>query len=84
MYRPFGPFDLSTFRPGQGERPERHAVHLHGGAWINEITGHHWKLIAHLAAAAVHEAPGMVHVYPLLPIPEGRAARAAMAGLPRS
>ncbi|MEV6247839.1 alpha/beta hydrolase fold domain-containing protein [Streptomyces sp. NPDC051742] len=30
-----------------------------------------------------HEEPGMLHVYPLLPIPEGRAARAALcAALP--
>jgi len=27
-----------------------------------------------------YEAPGMIHVYPLLPIPEGREARALIAG----
>jgi acetyl esterase/lipase len=31
--------------------------------------------------AKFHEAPGMVHVYPLLPIPEGRQARRTMARL---
>jgi acetyl esterase/lipase len=27
-----------------------------------------------------HEEPGAVHVYPLLPVPEGRAARVQMVG----
>jgi acetyl esterase/lipase len=40
------------------------------------------RLVARAARAGVtveyHEAPGMVHVYPLLPIPEGRAARLAI------
>lgn len=44
-------------------------------------------LVAKARAAGVpvefHEAPGMVHVYPLLPIPEGRRARRAMARLLR-
>ena len=26
----------------------------------------------------LHEGPGLVHVYPLLPVPEGRAARAVI------
>ena len=33
--------------------------------------------------AGLHEAPGMVHVYPLLPIPEGRQARRSMERLLR-
>ncbi|MCX5441893.1 MULTISPECIES: alpha/beta hydrolase fold domain-containing protein [unclassified Streptomyces] len=40
------------------------------------------RLAARATAAGVeldfHEAPEMLHVYPLLPIPEGRAARAAL------
>jgi acetyl esterase/lipase len=41
------------------------------------------RLLAAKAAAAnvdidYHEQPGMVHVYPLMPIPEGGAARAAI------
>lgn len=32
-------------------------------------------------ATEFHEAPGMVHVYPLLPIPEGRRARRTIARL---
>jgi acetyl esterase/lipase len=28
-----------------------------------------------------HDAPGMLHVYPLLPVPEGRAARTAIAAV---
>lgn len=44
-------------------------------------------LVAKAHAAGVrtrfYEAPGMVHVYPLLPIPEGRLARRKMAELLR-
>lgn len=40
-------------------------------------------LVSKAQAAGVHtifhQAPGMVHLYPLLPIPEGRAARRTMA-----
>ncbi|MFJ8862412.1 alpha/beta hydrolase fold domain-containing protein [Streptomyces sp. NPDC102451] len=55
---------------GKGGRPDRHAVYLHGGAWINEITGHHWRLIARLAAAGGTRI--VVPIYPLAP--QGTAA----------
>lgn len=46
------------------------------------------RLAARATAAGVeldfHEAPEMLHVYPLLPIPEGRAARAALCTALRS
>ncbi|WP_181009469.1 alpha/beta hydrolase fold domain-containing protein [Streptomyces sp. SM11] len=46
------------------------------------------QLAARAAAAGVelefHEAPEMVHVYPLLPIPEGRTARATICAALRS
>jgi acetyl esterase/lipase len=42
-------------------------------------------VLAHRAEAAgvaveLVEAPGMMHVYPLVPIPEGRAARDRIVG----
>lgn len=51
-----------------------------------DITDPDCELLVSKAKAAgvhteFHQAPGMVHVYPLLPIPEGRAARRAMVRL---
>lgn len=53
-------------------------------AGTRDITHPDCELLVSKARAAgvdteFHQAPGMVHVYPLLPIPEGRAARRAMA-----
>ncbi len=53
-----------------------------------DITNPDAKLLVAKARAAgvpteFHEAPNMVHVYPLLPIPEGRQARARMSALLR-
>jgi acetyl esterase/lipase len=46
------------------------------------------RLADRAAAAGVdaeyHEQPGLVHVYPLTPTPEGRAARAVIVERPRS
>ncbi|MEU8705513.1 alpha/beta hydrolase [Streptomyces sp. NPDC048565] len=67
---------------GQDQRPERHAVYLHGGAWINEITGHHWRLIAHLAATAGTRI--IVPIYPLAPLGTAAAVVPRAAGLLRA
>lgn len=48
-----------------GSEPDLTVVYLHGGGWVNEITGQHWQLaaqIAHQAGATV-----IVPIYPLLP-----------------
>ncbi|MDX3683568.1 MULTISPECIES: alpha/beta hydrolase fold domain-containing protein [unclassified Streptomyces] len=50
---------------GEGDRPKGHALYLHGGAWINEITSHHWRLIALLASTAGIRI--VVPIYPLAP-----------------
>lgn len=57
-------------------------------AGTRDITHPDCELLVSKARAAgvateFHEAPGMVHVYPLLPIPEGRQARRIMARLLR-
>ncbi|MHA7702523.1 alpha/beta hydrolase [Mycobacterium sp. ML1] len=45
--------------------PELTVIYLHGGAWVNEITGQHWRLVAQIAHQAV--ATVIVPIYPLLP-----------------
>jgi acetyl esterase/lipase len=60
---------------------ERRAVYVHGGAWINEISPFHWRLIADLAESTGTEFT--VPIYPLVPRPEAtaRAVVTAIAGL---
>jgi monoterpene epsilon-lactone hydrolase len=50
-------------RPRAGERPARHVLYLHGGAYIHEIARSHWLFLGHL----VKEAPCrcFVPIYPL-------------------
>ncbi|MFV0495036.1 alpha/beta hydrolase fold domain-containing protein [Mycobacterium sp.] len=45
--------------------PGRTVFYLHGGAWVNEITGAHWRLAAQIAAEA--DAEVIVPIYPLVP-----------------
>lgn len=49
----------------RGQRSTRRAVYVHGGAWVNEITDWHWRLIASLVARS--GATLVVPVYPLAP-----------------
>lgn len=55
----------------RSESTRRRAVYVHGGAWINEITGFHWRLIAELSDTTGTEIT--VPVYPLVPRPEATA-----------
>ena len=55
---------------------------------MRDITNPDTRLLVAKARAAgvavdYHEAPGLIHVYPLLPCPEGRAARQVMIDLLR-
>ena len=55
---------------------------------LRDITNPDTRLLVAKARAAgvavdYHEAPGLIHVYPLLPCPEGRAARQVMIDLLR-
>lgn len=59
-----------TVSPRSG-RTRRRAVYVHGGAWINEITAFHWRLIAELSDTTGTEIT--VPVYPLVPRPEATA-----------
>lgn len=45
--------------------PERAALYVHGGAWVNQIHPLHWRLVARLAARS--GAAITVPVYPLAP-----------------
>ena len=49
----------------------RRAIYTHGGAWIHEIVGFHWRFIAELAMRANCEVT--VPIYPLVPF--GSAAQ---------
>ncbi|MDH6680467.1 monoterpene epsilon-lactone hydrolase [Rhodococcus sp. LBL1] len=44
--------------------PSARVLYLHGGAYIREITRHHWKLVGQLASAG---ASVTVPIYPLAP-----------------
>ncbi|MGY1720691.1 alpha/beta hydrolase fold domain-containing protein [Blastococcus sp. SYSU DS0552] len=46
--------------------PDRAAVYVHGGAWVNQIHPLHWRLVARLAARS--GAAITVPVYPLAPV----------------
>ncbi|CAM2979251.1 alpha/beta hydrolase [Prescottella defluvii] len=48
----------------RGQEPSPRVLYLHGGAYIREITRHHWKLIGQLASAG---AAVTVPIYPLAP-----------------
>ncbi|MEK8145392.1 alpha/beta hydrolase fold domain-containing protein [Streptomyces sp. M10(2022)] len=50
---------------GADAHPDRHAVYVHGGAWINEIVAQHWRLVAQLAATT--RTRFTVPIYPLAP-----------------
>lgn len=54
----------------RGADEQRRALYLHGGAYLNEITGFHWRLIAEIAETA--RATVVVPIYPL--VPRGTAA----------
>jgi acetyl esterase/lipase len=72
-----GGWPVYTVTPRSGPVPRR-AVYVHGGAWINEISPFHWRLIAGLA-----EATGTaftVPIYPLVPRPDA-TARTVVTGI---
>ncbi|MGY2063891.1 alpha/beta hydrolase fold domain-containing protein [Blastococcus sp. SYSU DS0619] len=46
--------------------PDRAAVYVHGGAWVNQIHPLHWRLVARLAARSGTAIT--VPVYPLAPV----------------
>ncbi|MGY1987521.1 alpha/beta hydrolase fold domain-containing protein [Blastococcus sp. SYSU DS0669] len=46
--------------------PDRAAVYVHGGAWVNQIHPLHWRLVARLAARTGTAIT--VPVYPLAPV----------------
>ncbi|WP_254699019.1 alpha/beta hydrolase fold domain-containing protein [Rhodococcus sp. SGAir0479] len=48
----------------RGAAPTARVLYLHGGAYIREITRHHWKLVGQLATAG---AAVTVPIYPLAP-----------------
>ncbi|GAA4658737.1 alpha/beta hydrolase fold domain-containing protein [Kineococcus glutinatus] len=55
--------------------PHRHVVHVHGGAWVNQINPLHWRFVAALAATA--RVGVTVPIYPLAPL--GTAAEVVPA-----
>ncbi|MFM1730524.1 alpha/beta hydrolase [Prescottella soli] len=48
----------------RGVTPSSRVLYLHGGAYIREITRHHWKLVGQLASAG---AAVTVPIYPVAP-----------------
>jgi monoterpene epsilon-lactone hydrolase len=57
--------DCYTLRPRSGDASEVHAIYLHGGAHVMEMSHHHWLLLADLVSrtsCTVH-----VPIYPLAP-----------------
>lgn len=65
-----GGWPVYTVTP-RSRATSRRAVYVHGGAWINEISPFHWRLIANLADATGTEFT--VPIYPLVPRPEATA-----------
>ncbi|OBJ52398.1 alpha/beta hydrolase fold domain-containing protein [Mycobacterium sp. 1423905.2] len=59
-----GSWPIYTVTPSTGA-PQRTVTYLHGGAWVNEITAQHWRLVAQIAAGA--QATVVVPIYPLVP-----------------
>ncbi|RVW10084.1 steryl acetyl hydrolase [Prescottella agglutinans] len=58
----------------RGATPSARVLYLHGGAYIREITRHHWKLVGQLASAG---AAVTVPIYPVAP--RGTAAHVVAA-----
>ncbi|MBB2903318.1 acetyl esterase/lipase [Kineococcus radiotolerans] len=54
-----------TLTPATGAAPTGGVVYVHGGGWVNQISPHHWKLAADIAAEA--GVTVTVPIYPLLP-----------------
>ncbi|KZS69445.1 MAG: alpha/beta hydrolase [Mycobacterium pseudokansasii] len=54
-------------------------VYLHGGAWVNEINSHHWRLVTHIAAGA--RVKVVVPIYPLIPFGTAAAVVPVVAQL---
>ena len=67
-YRDGWPIYLVTPRTGT---TTRRAIYTHGGAWIHEIVGFHWRFVAEVAVRANCEVT--VPIYPLVPL--GSAAQ---------
>lgn len=56
---------IYVIKPRSGTAARR-AIYTHGGAWIHEIVGFHWRFIAELAVRANCEVT--VPIYPLVPL----------------
>ncbi len=66
--REVGGFPVYELRPrkmGADDQPRRRLLYLHGGAFLFEITPHHWRLIEELARRL--DAAVTVPIYPLAP-----------------
>lgn len=54
-------------------------IYVHGGGWVNEITAHHWRLIARIARDTGQRV--LVPIHPLLPVGAARQVRDGIVGL---
>lgn len=72
-------------RPVGSARPEAASssvvVYVHGGGWVNEITGPHWKLIARIARETGQRV--VVPIHPLVPLGTARDVRDGVVDLVR-
>lgn len=51
--------------PAEGDRARHHVIFLHGGAYVHEIVGSHWRFVGHLVEET--NAHCIVPIYPLAP-----------------
>ena len=62
-----------------GSPPVGSVVYVHGGGWVNEIVGTHWRMIAQIATDAGTTV--IVPIYPLIPFGSAREAGEAVVEL---
>lgn len=67
---------------GPRSAPATVIVYIHGGGWVNEITTHHWKLIARIARETKQRV--IVPIHPLLPLGTARTVRDGIVELVRA
>ena len=72
--RRVGEMPVFEISPKNG-KPQVRIIYLHGGAFLFEITAHHWKFIAKMANRL--NARFSVAIYPLAPETKAREMRAA-------
>lgn len=56
---------IYRLKPAKGDGTRHHVVFLHGGAYIHEIVGSHWKFLGYLVRETGTEC--VVPIYPLAP-----------------